>query len=130
MIKGIQIILIITLLAQIIACSHYILQCILTQCIIIRILDRISVLSSIDEADRAMYLFQHPEMIDHVLDIDWSKAELKDFNLQSAIISFLNGYVSIPMEKIDALRARLTERFYFSLYHCSTPTHVGRGREP
>ena len=58
---------------------------------------------------RQLYLFQHPEMIDHVLDIDWSKAELKDFDLHEVIISFLNGYVGIPMEKIDALRVRLTE---------------------
>jgi len=58
---------------------------------------------------RQLYLFQHPDMIDHVLDIDWSKAELKDFDLHEVIISFLNGYVGIPMEKIDALRVRLTE---------------------
>lgn len=58
---------------------------------------------------RQLYLFQHPEMIDHVLDIDWSKVELKDFDLQEVIISFLNGYVGIPMDKIDALRVRLTE---------------------
>lgn len=58
---------------------------------------------------RQLYLFQHTEMIDHLLDIDWSKVELKDFDLQDVITSFLTDYVGIPMEKIDALRVKLTE---------------------
>jgi hypothetical protein len=58
---------------------------------------------------RQLYLFQHTEMIDHLLDIDWSKVELKDFDLHDVIVGFLTDYVGIPMEKIDALRVRLTE---------------------
>jgi hypothetical protein len=58
---------------------------------------------------RQLYLFQHPEMIDHMLDIDWSKVELKDFDLQKVITDFLTDYVDIPEEKIDALKAWLTE---------------------
>ena len=58
---------------------------------------------------RQLYLFQHPDMIDHMLDIDWSKVELKDFDLQEVIIDFLIDYVGIPPEKIEMLRSRLTE---------------------
>jgi hypothetical protein len=57
---------------------------------------------------RILYLFQHPELIDSMLDIDWSKAELVDFDLQEVITGFLIDYIGIPVEKIDALKAWLT----------------------
>ncbi len=55
-----------------------------------------------------LYLFQHPELIDHMLEVDWSKVELKDYDLKEVITSFLTDYVGIPAEKIDALRAKIT----------------------
>ena len=57
--------------------------------------------------DRVMYIFEHPEIINHLTDKDWDNAVIDPYDAEQVLTEFLITYVGLDQSYIDALKLKL-----------------------
>ena len=57
--------------------------------------------------DRVMYIFEHPEIIDHLTELDWDHMTPGSYDAEQVITEFMITYVGLDQIYIDALKLKL-----------------------
>lgn len=57
--------------------------------------------------DRVLYIFAHPEVIDHFLEVDWENLDYQPFDAESAYTDYLIGQLGLSQESVDVLKAKI-----------------------
>jgi hypothetical protein len=57
--------------------------------------------------DRVLYIFAHPEVIDHFLEVDWENIDYQPFDAEKAYTDFLIEQVGLSQESVNALKAKI-----------------------
>ncbi|MBO7352421.1 MAG: tyrosine-protein phosphatase [Candidatus Methanomethylophilaceae archaeon] len=57
--------------------------------------------------DRVMYIFEHPENIDRLTDIDWESAVINHYDAEQVLTQFMIDHVGLDQGYIDALKLKL-----------------------
>lgn len=57
--------------------------------------------------DRVLYIFAHPEVIDHFLEVDWENIDYQPFDAEKAYTDYLIGEVGLSQEFVDALKSKI-----------------------
>ncbi len=57
--------------------------------------------------DRVMYIFEHPENIDRLTDIDWESAVINHYDAEQVLTQFMIDHVGLDHGYIDALKLKL-----------------------
>ena len=57
--------------------------------------------------DRVLYIFAHPEIIDHYLDVNWEGLDYEPYDPETEYMGFLTGYVGLSEEFVDAVKGKL-----------------------
>lgn len=57
--------------------------------------------------DHVLYIFAHPEIISHFLEVDWENLDYQPFDAEEAYTDYLIGEVGLSQEFVDALKAKI-----------------------
>ncbi len=57
---------------------------------------------------RNLYLFEHPELIDHPEKVDWSNVEFEKFNPETVFTKYLIDQVGLDQETVQKVKDKIT----------------------
>ena len=57
--------------------------------------------------DRILYIFEHPEVINHFTDIDWDNIVIEHYNPEDVFTDFLIDVVDLDQTYVDALKEKI-----------------------